>query len=74
MRRFSGDDGLEWTVALSAGSYGSVTLMFATTADSAIYWLSLEAATAAEARELLDGFSDDELRRRLARAEPWQAT
>lgn len=73
MRRFQDTDGLEWTVALSAGSYGSVTLMFAATADTAIYWLALEAATAAEAQELLDGFSDDDLRQRLARAERWHA-
>lgn len=73
MRRFQDADGLEWTAALSPGSYGSVTLMFAATADTAIYWLSLEAATAAEAQELLAGFSDDELRRRLARAEQWYA-
>lgn len=73
MRRFHDAHGLEWTVALSAGSYGSVTLMFAAAADTAVYWLSLEAATAAEAQELLDGFSDEELRQRLVRAEQWHA-
>lgn len=73
MRRFHDADGLEWTAALSAGSYGNVTLMFAATADTAIYWLALEAATAAEGHELLAGFSDEELRQRLAHAEQWQA-
>lgn len=73
MRRFHDSDGLEWTVALSPASYGSVTLMFAAPADTAIYWLSLEATTAAEAQELLDGLSDGDLRERLARAEQWQA-
>lgn len=73
MRRFHDADGLEWTVALSTGSYGSVTLMFAAAADTAIYWTALEAATAAEAQDLLDGLSDADLRERLARAEQWQA-
>lgn len=74
MRRFRDADGLEWTVALSPGSYGNVTLMFAATTDTTIYWLSLEAATTAEAQDLLAEFTDDELRARLERAEPWLAT
>ncbi len=71
MRRFADEAGLEWTVALSAGSYGSITLMFSAAGDTTVYWLSLEATTAAEGQDMLAGFSDDELRRRLAAAEAW---
>lgn len=71
MRRFADEAGREWTVALSAGSYGSVTLMFSATGDTTIYWITLEAATAAEGQEMLAGFSEDELRVRLDAAEAW---
>jgi len=71
MRRFRDDAGTEWTVALSAGSYGSMTLMFAATGSTELYWLALEAASSAEGQDLLDGLSEDELRARLGRAEHW---
>jgi len=71
MRRFHDASGTEWTVALSAGSYGSMTLMFSPAGDSAIFWLALEAATAAEGQDMLAGFSDAELCRRLDLAERW---
>ena len=71
MRRFVDAAGREWTVALSAGSYGSVTLMFSVAGDTAVYWGALEAETAAEGHEMLAGFSDDELRERLNGAEAW---
>ena len=71
MRRFADPGGREWTVALSAGSYGSVTLMFSATGDTMIYWLALEATTSAEGQEMLAGFSDEELRERLEQAEAW---
>lgn len=71
MRRFVDTAGVEWTVALSAGSYGSITLMFAATGDTTIYWVMLEAATAAEGQEMLDAFSEAELCERLATAEAW---
>ena len=71
MRRFPDHAGREWTVGLSAGSYGAITLMFSATGDTAVYWLALEAATAAEGEEMLAGFSEDDLRERLAAAEAW---
>ena len=72
MRRFVDGNGTEWTVALSNASYGSITLVFSATGDpGSLYWLGLEAETAAEAQILLDGQSDDDLRARLARAESW---
>ncbi|MDZ7748496.1 MAG: HAD-IA family hydrolase [Halofilum sp. (in: g-proteobacteria)] len=71
MRRFTDAAGQEWTVALSAGSYGSVTLMFARAGDTGVYWLALEATTSAEGQEMLARFSDDELRTRLEAAEAW---
>ncbi|MEX1082285.1 MAG: hypothetical protein WD382_08655 [Halofilum sp. (in: g-proteobacteria)] len=72
MRRFVDGSGTEWTVALSNASYGSISLVFsATGAPGSLYWLALEAATAAEGQALLDGESDDDLRARLARAETW---
>lgn len=71
MRRFADTGGREWTAALAAGSYGSVTLMFSAAGDTTIYWLALEAATAAEGQAMLAAFSDDELRERLATAEVW---
>jgi len=71
MRRFRDDSGTEWTVALSPGSYGSITLMFAATGSTDLYWLAFEAATSAEAQDLLDGLSEQELRGRLAQAEHW---
>lgn len=71
MRRFADTGGREWTVALSAGSYGSVTLMFSARGDTAIYWIALEATTSAEGQEMLAGFSEDELRARLEAAERW---
>ncbi|PSQ91864.1 MAG: hypothetical protein BRD57_03710 [Proteobacteria bacterium SW_6_67_9] len=71
MRRFTDRDGVEWTVALSAGSYGSITLMFSAQGDTRVYWIALEAATAAEGQTMLAELSDDELRSRLAVAEPW---
>lgn len=72
MRRFADAAGTEWTVALSAGSYGSVTLMFSAAGDTSIYWLALEVETAAEGQEMLAGLSEDDLRERLAVAEMWQ--
>lgn len=73
MRRFHDEAGAEWTVAVSAGSYGAMTLMFAATGDSAVSWLALEAENAAEAQQMLADFSDDELRARLARSEWWRS-
>lgn len=72
MRRFHDGEGMEWTVAVSAGSYGAITLMFAATGDSGVCWLALEADNAAEAEIMLADFSDEELRARLARAEWWR--
>jgi hypothetical protein len=72
MRRFDDAEGREWTAALSAGSYGSITLMFSARGDTTIYWLALEAATAAEGHDMLAAFSDDELRERLSTAEAWR--
>lgn len=72
MRRFHDGDGVEWTVAVSAGSYGAITLMFAAAGNSGVCWLALEADNAAEAQVMLADFSDDELRSRLARAEWWR--
>lgn len=72
MRRFHDGAGVEWTVAVSAGSYGAITLMFAAAGDSSVCWLALEADNAAEAQIMLADFSDDELRSRLARAEWWR--
>jgi len=71
MRRFHDSEGVEWTAAVSAGSYGAITLMFAATGDSAVCWLPLEADNAAEAQSMLADFSDQELRSRLARSEWW---
>lgn len=71
MRRFHDTGGMEWTVAVSAGSYGAMTLMFAAAGDSRVFWLALEAENAAEAQAMLSGFSDEELRSRLADAEWW---
>jgi hypothetical protein len=71
MRRFHDGEGVEWTVAVSAGSYGAITLMFAAAGNSGVCWLALEADNAAEAQTMLADFSDEELRVRLARAEWW---
>ncbi len=72
MRRFLDASGTEWTVALSSASYGSISLVFSATGDSArLYWLTLEAETAAEGQALLERQSDDDLRVRLAQAESW---
>lgn len=72
MRRFLDGSGREWTVALSGGSYGSMALVFSATGDSgSLYWIALEAETAAEGQDLLSRQTDDELRQRLARAEAW---
>lgn len=72
MRRFHDPQGTEWTVALSRGSYGSVTLVFAATGDTGrIYWSALEAATAAEGHGMLAGLSEAQLRERLAGAQPY---
>lgn len=73
MRRFHDEAGAEWTVAISAGSYGAMTLMFAAAGDSAVAWLALEAENAAEAQQMLAGFSDEQLRERLARSQWWLA-
>ncbi len=72
MRRFHDDSGVEWTVAVSAGSYGAITLMFAASGDSGVCWLAFEADNAAEAQSMLADFSDEELRARLERAEWWR--
>ena len=72
MRRFLDDSGAEWTVALSSGSYGSISLIFAASGEAgSLYWLALEVQTAAEGQQLLSEQGDDELRARLARAESW---
>lgn len=71
MRRFTDQGGIEWTVALSAGSYGSITLMFSARGDTSVYWAALEATTAAEGQSMLASFSDAELRTRLADAASW---
>ncbi len=71
MRRFADQGGVEWTVALSAGSYGNITLMFCARGDTSVYWIALEATTAAEGESMLAALSDDELRARLADAEAW---
>ena len=71
MRRFADAEGLEWTVALSVGSYGSVTLMFSATGRPDLYWLTLEVESAAEGQSMLADLSDDELRQRLEEAELW---
>jgi hypothetical protein len=72
MRRFLDDSGAEWTVVLSNGSYGSVSLIFAATGEAGnLRWIAFEAASAAEGQELLKNQSDDELRERLAQAEDW---
>lgn len=72
MRRFHDSEGVEWTVAASAGSYGAITLMFAAAGNSGVCWLEFEADNAAEAEVMLAEFSDEELRSRLARAEWWR--
>jgi hypothetical protein len=72
MRRFQDGEGVEWTVAVSAGSYGAITLMFAARGDSGVCWLALEADNAAEAETMLAELSEDDLRARLARAEWWR--
>ena len=70
MRRFLDESGAEWTVALSSGSYGSISLVFSATGDvGSLYWLALEAETAAEGQQMLSRQTDDELRERLSRAE-----
>lgn len=72
MRRFLDDSGAEWTVALSNGSYGTVSLIFAATGEAGnLRWIAFEAASAAEGQELLKSQSDDELRERLAQSEDW---
>lgn len=72
MRRFVDAAGMEWTVALSSASYGSISLIFSATGDPGrLYWLTLEAQTAAEGQALLEGQSEDELRARLAQSESW---
>ncbi len=74
MRRFLDDSGAEWTVALSHGSYGSISLIFAASGQAGtLRWIAFEAASAAEGQELLDTQSDDDLRARLAQAEDWTA-
>lgn len=74
MRRFVDASGVQWTVALSNASYGSVSLVFSATGDPGnLYWLALEAETAAEGQALLERQSEDELRDRLARAQSWTA-
>lgn len=72
MRRFLDDSGAEWTVALSNGSYGNVSLIFAASGEAGnLRWVAFEAASAAEGQQLLESQSDDELRARLAQAEDW---
>ena len=73
MRRFHDTGGSEWTVAVSAGSYGAITLMFARTGDTGVSWLALEAENAAEAQAMLADLSDDELRARLEHSQWWVA-
>ncbi len=73
MRRFRDAQGAEWTAAVSAGSYGAMTLMFAVAGDTAVCWLALEAENAAEAQQMLADFSDDELRERLGQSRWWVA-
>lgn len=74
MRCFTDQGGIEWTVALSRGSYGSMTLIFAAAGDTRIYWNSLEeAATASAGHDMLARLSEADLRERLAHAELYQS-
>lgn len=72
MRRFLDEHGAEWTVALSSGSYGSISLVFAASGEvGSLYFLAIEAETAAEGQQMLKNQTEEELRERLARAESW---
>lgn len=71
MRRFTDAGGEEWTAVLGRASYGEMTLLFTRRGSSDVLSAPLEVDTAASGRGYLAGLAEDDLRARLASAEPW---
>jgi hypothetical protein len=69
MRRFLARDGSEWEAAVGRESWGTFVLLF--TGPTGPRKSLLASETQLEAQRELEEYSEDTLRERLARSEPW---
>ena len=71
MRSFSDNQGQEWQADVMDASYGNMLMLFWRLGSFDIYKSPLQAGNHLSAEHEVAAFSDDELRARLASAEPW---
>jgi hypothetical protein len=71
MRSFGDASGGWWDVAVDRESWGTYVLIFAQRGGSEIRRSMLTSSTAPEAQLELEALSEEELRRRLAAADPF---
>ncbi|HEY8586730.1 MAG TPA: hypothetical protein VIL60_08410 [Rhodanobacter sp.] len=72
MRSFDDSVGGCWQVAVLAGSYGSMWLVFSRAGDSEVRKLALDVDNMGLAEQQLAGTEESELRQLLADSVPWE--
>lgn len=71
MRSFSDSNGQEWQADVMDASYGSMLMLFWRLGSFEVFKSPLRAGNHLAAEHEVAAFSDEELRARLAGAEPW---
>jgi hypothetical protein len=71
MRRITDESGKRWDVALGRESWGSFVLLFTPLDGGEARKATLASETMLQADQELDSLSDEALRERFTRSEPW---
>ncbi|WIG55458.1 MAG: hypothetical protein OJF61_001244 [Rhodanobacteraceae bacterium] len=71
MRSFDDEHGGHWQAALLEASFGNVVLIFSRIGAGGVLHTPLDTANFHEAEQWLAAASEDALRDRLGKAEPW---
>ncbi len=71
MRSFEDAEGNIWDVSLGRESWGTLVLLFARRQGDEVRKTMLASETALEAEAELDALTEEELRERLVRSQPW---
>lgn len=71
MRSFNDSNGQEWQADVMDASYGNMLMLFWRLGSFDMFKTPLNAGNHLAAEHEVAAFSDDELRTRLASAEPW---
>lgn len=72
MRSVKDEQGSEWDVTVGRESWGTFVLLFSRATGGDVRRSVLAAEGMLEAQQELDSLAEDELRERLAAAQPWE--